>query len=188
MRAAAFLDRDGTINENVDWLTDRKDIILIPGAAEGIKLLNEKQILVVVITNQPVVARGMATEDDVHKMNARLATLLEEKGARIDAFYFCPHHPETNHPEANDPKYRRDCDCRKPKPGMFRDAARTHNIDLAQSFMVGDKTIDIAAGKAAGCSTILVQTGSAGNDGKEQVTPDHICKTIKEACELIIKK
>lgn len=183
---AWILDRDGVINEELSTskivhLLDASQFRLIPRAGEAIKLLNDAGFFVVVASNQPAVAKNLCTEEDVHSVNSRMEKELARYGARIDAIYICPHHPEQGHPEANDPKYRKDCECRKPKPGMFLQAARDLGIDLSLSTAVGDKTSDILAGKNAGCKTILVRTGYAGEDKKYPVQPDQTAQDLYEA-------
>jgi D-glycero-D-manno-heptose 1,7-bisphosphate phosphatase len=153
-REAVFLDRDGTVIEEVCYLADPAQVKLIPGAAEAIRRLNEAGVLVVLVTNQSGVARGYFPESRVRDVHARLAELLAECGAKIDASYYCPHHPTESVGH-----YRIACECRKPKPGLLLAAARELGIDLAQSWMIGDKPCDAEAGTAAGCRTILVRTG-----------------------------
>jgi histidinol-phosphate phosphatase family protein len=179
-----LVDRDGTINEEVDLLHHESKLVLIPRAAKGIKLLNSHGIKVAIVTNQPVVARGMATEEDVQRINRKLAEMLEREGAHIDAVYYCPHHPD--HPEAGDPRYRKDCYCRKPKTGMLEAASRQLDIPAERCFMIGDSTRDIAAGKGFGCRTILVRTGYGGRDGKYDAVPDYFCDDLYEAAKLVV--
>lgn len=186
-RIAAFLDRDGVINEEVDLLKKKEQLKLIQGAAEGIKMLNEKGVLAIIVTNQPVVARNLVTEEQLLQIHRALLRMLEEKGAVIDALYYCPHHPERNHPEANNPKYRRECTCRKPNTGMIEQAAKTFKIDTKNSYVVGDKTSDAKLGKNAGCTTMLVSTGYGGKDGKHAIKADYNCSNLREACRLIAK-
>jgi D-glycero-D-manno-heptose 1,7-bisphosphate phosphatase len=177
--------RDGTINEDVGLLRDENRLVLIPGAAKGIRLLNSHGIKVALVTNQSVVARGMATEEEVQRINRKLTELLEREGARIDAVYYCPHHPD-HHPEGN-PEYRKDCYCRKPKSGMLEAASTQFGIPSDRCFMIGDSTRDVAAGKAFGCKTILVRTGYGGKDGKHPATPDYVCDDLCEAAQLIVR-
>jgi D-glycero-D-manno-heptose 1,7-bisphosphate phosphatase len=158
LRWAVFLDRDGTLNEEVGLLTRPEEIKLIAGVPEALLRLREAGALLVVATNQPVVARGLITEQALAEVHGQLRRLLAREGAGVDAIYYCPHHPEQGHPEARDPRYRRDCECRKPKPGMLLDAARDLELDLGRCFMVGDHSRDIGAGKGAGCRTVLVGT------------------------------
>jgi histidinol-phosphate phosphatase family protein len=182
-----FLDRDGTINEDVGLVYRTKDIRLIPKAALGIKLLNSKGVKIAITTNQPVVARNLCTEEDVKRINGHLLSLLAREGARIDAVYYCPHHPETNHPEANDPKYRCKCECRKPGIGMLKAASERFHIMPSNCFIIGDSTRDIMAGKNFGCTTILLKTDSGGSDDKYDVKPDHICDDLYEAAKLVVR-
>lgn len=153
-RRAVFLDRDGTINVEKDYLYRIEDFQMIPNAPEAIRLLNDAGFLVVVVTNQSGIGRGYYDELMLEKLHCHMAQELAKAGARIDAWYFCPHHPEhgTGH-------YRRDCACRKPLPGMLVQAAEDLGIDLTTSFMVGDKLADIEAGLAAGSRSLLVRTG-----------------------------
>jgi D-glycero-D-manno-heptose 1,7-bisphosphate phosphatase len=153
-REAVFLDRDGTLIEEVNYLSAPEQVRLIPGAAEAVRRVNDAGALVVVVTNQAGVARGYFPESRVTEVHARLSGLLAECGARIDAYYHCPHHP-TEGVGA----YRVACDCRKPRPGLLLTAARELGIDLARSWMIGDKPCDARAGEAAGCRTLLVRTG-----------------------------
>ncbi len=154
LQEAVFLDRDGTLIEEVHYLCHPEEVRLLPGAAEAIRCFKALGMLVVVATNQSGVARGYFPEARVHAVHERLAELLRAAGAAIDATYFCPHH-ET---EGIGP-YRIRCDCRKPAPGMLYHAAAEWPIDLTRSWMIGDKISDAQAGAAAGCRTILVRTG-----------------------------
>lgn len=159
LHKAVFLDRDGTINEECDYLFRIEDCRFIPGVAEAVKRLNAAGFLVVVVTNQSGVARGFYGVNDIVKLHAWMAGQLAAAGARIDAWYYCPHHPEYGE--------IKDCDCRKPLPGMLLQAAAEHSIDLASSWIVGDKVADIEAGVAAGCQPLLVRTGyGAEHEGK----------------------
>lgn len=151
---AIFLDRDGTINIEKEYLHRPEDLEFITGAPEAIARLNKAGFLVIVVTNQSGVARGYFSIDDVNRLHQVLQQQLVDQGAHIDAFYLCPHHPH----KGVDP-YRIDCDCRKGKPGMLIRAAVEWDIDLSTSFMVGDKESDLLAGIAAGCHPCLVTTG-----------------------------
>lgn len=155
MTKPIFLDRDGVITADPPHYAHRIDqLSLIPGSAEAIHLLNKKGFTIIVITNQSGVAKGMYKEEDIHIFNNEMKKKLLEQGAYVDAIYYCPHHPKGIIPE-----YRKDCDCRKPKPGMLRKAVEEMNLSLDNSYLVGDKWSDIKAGKAVGCTTILVMTG-----------------------------
>lgn len=152
-KKAVFLDRDGTINIEKEYLFKPEEFEFTPGAAEAIRSLNQDGYLVVVVTNQSGVARGYYAEEDVARLHHHVDELLKARGARVDAWYYCPHHITGRAP------YNVACDCRKPLPGMLQQAAAEHAIDLSSSWMVGDKIADMEAGLSAGCKTILVLTG-----------------------------
>jgi histidinol-phosphate phosphatase family protein len=183
---AVFLDRDGVINQEVDLLCRGEQLVLIPGAAEAIRRLNDEGVLAIVVTNQPVVARNLCTEDDVRHLHDRLVAMLdEEASARIDAVFYCPHHPETHHPDGN-PAYRGPCECRKPKTGMLDQARMEFDLEYSRCFLVGDSTRDIQTGANAGCRTVLVRTGYAGRDGFYDAEPDMIAADLCEAVDMIL--
>lgn len=162
---AIFLDRDGTINKYVGFLHKPDEFELINGVAEAIKKINKSGYLCIVVTNQPVIARGEVTKEQLDEIHNKLETLLGFEGAYIDGLYYCPHHPHKGY-EGEVPELKIDCECRKPKPGMLLKAAEDFNIDLSQSFMIGDGSNDIEAGKAAGCKTVLLNgKGSSGTIG-----------------------
>ena len=163
-RRAVFLDRDGTINEESGFITSPEQIRLLPGAAEAIRRLNDSPYLAICVTNQPVIARGEATLADLEAIHARLDTLLGNEGAYLDDLFFCPHHPDGGF-AGEIAAYKIDCDCRKPKPGMLLLATASYNINPSRSYMIGDRTADIAAGRAAGCKTIGLATGAGLGDG-----------------------
>ena len=157
-RSAAFFDRDGTINVNYGHVYKPADLTFVEGTPEVIRKYNDAHIPVIVVTNQAGIAKGMYTEADMHRFNSYMNRCLREKyNAHIDAFYFCPHHPHSGY-EGEVKELKIDCNCRKPKPGMLLKAAEDLNIDLSQSYMVGDGENDIKAGKAAGCKTVLLNT------------------------------
>ena len=147
---AIFLDRDGTINKSNGFITKPEQFELIPGVAEAIKKINKSGYLAIVITNQPVIARGDCTFEELAEIHAKMETELGKEGAFIDGLYFCPHHTDKGFPGER-PDYKCDCNCRKPKAGLFETAARDFNIDLRQSVMIGDSDNDVGAGKNAGC-------------------------------------
>ncbi len=182
MTKAVFLDRDGVINREVDVLRSVKQLRILPKAAEAIRKINRIGFLAIVITNQPVVARGWLTEKEVDRIHAVLIKRLGAKGAKLDAIYYCPHHPN-----ANLKKYRMKCSCRKPNIGLIKKAAKNFGINLKKSFMVGDSTRDILAGKRAGMKTILVKTGYAGKDRKYDVKPDFTATDLNKAVGIIKK-
>lgn len=160
---AIFLDRDGTLNKYVGFLTDIDKFELLPGVTTAIRRINEAGYLAIVVTNQPVVARGEVSVANLQRIHNKLETLLGGEGAYVDAIYYCPHHPDKGF-EGERIEYKIDCQCRKPKPGMLFEAARDFNIDLSNSWMVGDGKNDILAGKAAGCKTALIGDGNYGQD------------------------
>lgn len=155
---AIFLDRDGTINKYVGFLRHQKEMVLLPDASEAIKQINKSEYLAVVVTNQPVIARGEVTWDELNEIHNKMETLLGQDGAYIDGLYFCPHHPHKGY-NGEILELKIDCDCRKPKPGMLLKAAEELNIDLNQSFMIGDSETDVQAGVAAGCKSIKIEEG-----------------------------
>jgi len=157
---AVFLDRDGVINVDSDLIKHPDELVLVPGAAAAIHALNQSDLIAVVVTNQSVVARNLTDEAGVDRIHARMERLLaDEAGAFVDAIYYCPHHPHGGFPEEN-PAYKIECSCRKPKPGMLLAAADRFNIDLISSYLVGDSPRDIEAGQAAGvAATLRVRTG-----------------------------
>ena len=154
---AIFLDRDGTINKYVGFLRKEEEFELIDGVAEAVKKINHSGYLAIVITNQPVIARGEVTFEGLQTIHNKMETLLGKEGAYLDGIYFCPHHPHKGY-EDEVSELKIDCDCRKPKPGMLLKAAEDFNIDLGQSYMIGDGENDIKAGMAAGCKTVLLNT------------------------------
>ena len=159
---AIFLDRDGTINKYVGFLRNIDDFELIEGVAEAIKLINQSGYLAIVVTNQPVIARGEVTWDELNEINKKMATLLGKEGAYVDGIYICPHHPDKGF-EGERPEYKIDCDCRKPKPGLLLQAAKDFNIDLSESYMIGDSHRDVEAGENARVKkSIKVEENEAG--------------------------
>ena len=163
LRPAIFLDRDGVINKEVSHLSDPAQMELIPGAAEAIRRLNEAGFLVIVVTNQPVIARGECTLDVLRLIHNKMETLLGRKHAWIDALYFCPHHPDEGF-AGEIPELKVDCACRKPKTGMFDQAVRDWNISLSGSFGVGDTRRDVLAARRMGIVAIGVKTGHGCRD------------------------
>lgn len=178
---AIFMDRDGTINRYVGFLRNINEFELLPGVADAIKRINESGYLAIVVTNQPVIARGEVTIPELTEIHNKMETQLGAEGAYLDAIYYCPHHPHKGY-EGEVPELKKDCDCRKPKPGMLLKAAEDFNIDLSQSWMIGDGESDIKAGKAAGCKTALIGNAEFGGLGQ-----DESVKSLKEfAMETIL--
>jgi len=188
MRRAVFLDRDGTLNVEKGYISAVDDIELYPGAAHAVRRLNDAGIPAILVTNQTGAARGYYTIEHVHALNRRVAELLmREAGARLDAVYYCPHYKDGTVPE-----FTKDCNCRKPAPGMILQAKRDlPDIDLANSFVIGDKAIDITFARNAGCRGILVRTGYgeqvlAGEYQILEVQPEKVCADIAEAVAYIL--
>ncbi len=187
---AVFLDRDGVINEEVGYLDSLDKLKIIPGAYEAVRLINAGGMKAVVISNQAGVARGLLTEAFVQKINHSLQKALLQRGALIDNFYYCPHHPS----EGVEP-YRRVCNCRKPAPGMLLQAAQDLDIDLTRSYFVGDRFIDMETANKVGVKGILVRTGYGGgllrDEGPDKATPENtpafIAADILEAVQWILK-
>jgi D,D-heptose 1,7-bisphosphate phosphatase len=183
-RPAVFLDRDGVLNVERGHITRAENLDLLPGVARAIRQINEAGYLAVVVTNQPGVAKGYFSEEELERIHARLETLLGQEHAWLDRIYYCPHHPEKGFDDER-PELKVACLCRKPEPGMIYRAVEELNIDLGRSFLVGDRTVDIAAGANAGLTTILVRTGAGGKDGKCRCVPDHVCDDLAAAVDLV---
>ena len=180
-----FLDRDGTINIHKGLITNPQEIELEKYVAEAIRKINSSEFITVVITNQPQVARGLCSLKDIENINKRLKTLLGENGVYVEDIYFCPHHPDKGYPEENK-DYKIKCKCRKPDIELIEKAKLKYNIDLENSWFIGDTTIDIQTGINANMNTILLNTGEAGRDGKYNVKPDYVCNNILDAVNIII--
>lgn len=174
---AIFLDRDGTINKYVGFLRNIDDFELLPGVAQAIRFINQSEYLAIVITNQPVIARGEVTFSQLDEIHNKMETLLGREGAYIDGLYYCPHHPDKGF-EGEVPELKIDCDCRKPKPGMLLKAAKDFNIDLSQSWMIGDGKNDILCGIHGGCKTAYI--GSEKIDMKPDVVADNLLNAVKK--------
>lgn len=184
---AIFLDRDGTVNRKNGLVYREEQFGLEDGVIEAIRRINRSGYLAILVTNQPVVARGLCSVEDVEDIHKKLETLLGREGVYLDDIRFCPHHPDKGYPE-EDPAYKIPCHCRKPDIGMIEACAERYNIDLANSWMVGDTTVDIQTGKNAGTRTALVLTGDAGRDGKYKVTPDLVCDDLGQAVQRILEE
>jgi D-glycero-D-manno-heptose 1,7-bisphosphate phosphatase len=180
---AVFLDRDGTINIEKQYLFRVEDLELLPGAAEGIALLCRAGYRIIVASNQSGIGRGYYTEDDVQHLHRHLDQILNQYGAWVDAYYYCPHHPEQAIGE-----FRTECDCRKPLPGMLLQAAADLEVELASSFMVGDKLVDVHAGRAAGCIPILVRTGYGAAEETKLTVQVPVFDDLLAAATAIIQK
>lgn len=184
---AIFLDRDGTINVLKGFLDNIDDFVLEDGVVEAIQKINTSGYLAIVVTNQPVIARGQCSIEDLEEIHKKMKTLLGEKGVFLDDVIYCPHHPDKGYPEEN-PIYKISCDCRKPNTGMIEQAAKKYHIDISQSWMVGDTTMDMELGRRAGTNTALVLTGEAGKDGKYSAESDIVGENLLEVVEIITGK
>lgn len=181
MNRAVFLDRDGTIIQENNYNYRKDQLRLILNAADAIKILNQKDFKTIIITNQAGVAKGYYSERDAILFNQLMIEELELKNAKIDAIYCCYHHPESKLI-----KYKIDCDCRKPKPGMLKKAEKELDIDIKRSYMIGDKKSDIDTGNSAGCTTILVLTGHGKDEIRKYcIECDYIAKDLYDAVKIL---
>ncbi len=190
MRRAVFLDRDGVLIKDTGLITDGKSASLMPGASKALSLLHQAGCLLIVVTNQSVLARGIMDEQRVLQVEHDVELRLHREGApSIDGFYYCGHHPN-----ATIDKWRVNCSCRKPSPGLLLAAARDLDVDLSRSYMVGDRPTDIGAGDSAGCRTVLVQTGRhldppiETSDPFTPPEPDMICEDLFQAAKKILQE
>jgi histidinol-phosphate phosphatase family protein len=183
-RPAVFLDRDGTINEEVAYLTRPEQIELIPGAAEAIRLLSGAGYRIAVVTNQPVIARGDCTVEQLTRIHDCLEMALSREGAFIDRIYYCPHHPDKGF-EGERPELKVDCDCRKPGDGMVQQAVRELNLDLSRSWLIGDRTGDIQTAHNCGVRSVLLRTGIGGRDQRYEAAPDYVFDNLLAAARFI---
>ena len=186
-KSAIFIDRDGTINEDVGYVSSPDDLIIYPWAAEAVRLINESQFKAIVITNQSGIARELYTEETLCAIHERMSGELARECARIDAIYYCPHHPEIG-----GERYRRACECRKPNSGLLRQAAREHDIVLARSYVIGDKASDINLATGAGSRGVLVLTGygreTLANRERWPCEPEIIADNLLEAVKLVLDR
>jgi D-glycero-D-manno-heptose 1,7-bisphosphate phosphatase len=186
MKRAVFIDRDGTISEEVGYINHASRFRLFPYSAAAIKHLNENGWLAIVITNQAGVARGYFSEDMIHTVHERMTKELESNGAKLDAIYYCSHHPSVG-----EPPYRFDCDCRKPKPGLISRAAKDFAIDLSESWMVGDRYSDVELARNAGVKSMFVMSGYGRGEWEHQreswvEQPDTLAENLLDAVRLIV--
>jgi len=182
---AVILDRDGTINVDAGHIARPEGFSLLAGAAEAVRRLNRSEYLTAVVTNQPVIARGEATEEGVRRIHNRMETLLGRAGAYVDAIYYCPHHPDAGFPGER-PDLKIHCDCRKPGTAMIDRAIGELGLSRRESWFVGDSTADVEAAHRSGLRSILVRTGAAGRDRKFPRRPDFECMDIAEAASLVL--
>ena len=188
MKPAIFIDRDGVLIDESEYpIVLPEQVRLLPGVAQAMRRLNDAAWPVIVITNQAIIARGMATEEQVAQVHRRMADLLqEESGARIDGLYLCPHHPNPEQIERV-AAYCLECDCRKPKPGLLLRAAQDMEIDLQESYFIGDSQSDVVAGHRAGVNTILLtESGKCGADQAASVGPDYRAATLSDAVQIVL--
>lgn len=183
-----FLDRDGTLNVFGDFVRKADMLKMSDEAAPSLKRINESEYLAICVTNQPVIARGECSFEEMDKILSKMEDELGNGGAYLNDTFFCPHHPDKGF-EGEVPELKIDCDCRKPKPGMFYKARDKYNIDLSQSWMIGDTKQDVQAGINAGCKTILLTCGDPEYDRRyKEAVPDHICSSLTEAIDIILGK
>jgi D,D-heptose 1,7-bisphosphate phosphatase len=182
---AVFLDRDGTLNVERGWLTAPEQVELLPGAADAVRAINESGRLAVIITNQPVIARGDCTEAELKTIHDKLEWLLGEQHAYVDAIYYCPHHPHAGF-DGERPELKFACTCRKPAVGLLEQAARELNIDLGKSWMIGDRATDVQAAKTLGIAAAQVRTGPFAHDRMHACQPDGIFDDILAAVRFIL--
>ncbi len=186
MERVIFLDRDGTLNEEVNYLHRREDLRLLEGAAQAIRSFREAGYRIVVVTNQAGVARGYYQEKDVHELHAYMNEILGQDGAQVDHFFYCPHHPVHGIG-----KYKKACHCRKPETGMFEKAEQFYEIDKEHSWMIGDKLIDVEAGRNFGVHTVLVGTGYGAGEREAAANKglyDFYAETLLDAAGRILNK
>lgn len=178
-KTGVFLDRDNTIIKDKVYLRDPDEIEILPRVYDAIRALNEKEIPAIIITNQSGIARGILDEKVLAEIHQRLLSMLANQGAKIDAIYFCPHHPEGALDE-----YRKECSCRKPQPGMLHNAARDFGLDLHSCYMIGDKSIDVETIHKVGGKGILLKSSSGG---QTDLKPEHIAHDLFEAVQWILE-
>lgn len=184
---AVFLDRDGTINVLKGFLNKTEEFEMFPRVEEAIKKINMSAYLAIVITNQPVIARGECTFSELENIHKKMQTKLGDAGAYVDDIFYCPHHPQKGF-YGEVPELKVKCKCRKPEIGLLECAADKYNIDLSRSWLIGDTTTDIQTGINAGMKTILVKTGEAGLDGKYKISSDYEADTLLDAVDVILQK
>lgn len=186
---AVFLDRDGTLNKDAGYLSNPREFQLLPGVVEGLKILQQRGFQLVVVTNQSGIARGYFTEQQLADIHREMVRQLAENGIELAGIFYCPHHPQLTHQlQGIQQAYVGSCGCRKPLPGLLLEAAEKLNLELASSFMVGDKVTDIMAGKAAGCSSILISPSFFYGDTEivAATTADFVSANFLEAARWIV--
>jgi D-glycero-D-manno-heptose 1,7-bisphosphate phosphatase len=186
-KPAVFIDRDGTINEEMGYVNHLSRMLLLPRSGKAIRLLNKHNIPTIVVTNQSGVARGYFDEALISKVHGKLSRLLRKEGAHVDKIYYCPHHPTVGKPP-----YRKHCSCRKPQTGMLKKAAKDFAIDLGRSYIVGDRMKDIYFGHAAGLKAVLVLTGYGRGEFEHQKDswegePQYVARDLYDAVSWILR-
>ncbi|RME54273.1 D-glycero-beta-D-manno-heptose 1,7-bisphosphate 7-phosphatase [Candidatus Woesearchaeota archaeon] len=176
MAKAIFLDRDGVINKEVQFVARPEEFHLLPNTIEALKLLNKTDYKLIIITNQSGMGYGYYTEENYNAVTDKMLKLFAEEGIRIDDIFYCPH------------RYEEECNCRKPNTGMLKKAKAKYDIDFSQSWLIGDKTSDIKAGENIGAKTILVLTGAGGKDSRYDIKPDYVAADLLEAAYFILEK
>ena len=187
-RPAVFIDRDGTVNEQMGYINHLSRFVLLPGVPEAVSLLNKNNFLAIIISNQSGVARGYFPIELVNEVHAYMKTALKKKAAYIDGIFFCPHHPQGTVPE-----YAQECDCRKPKAGLIHQALDSFDIDMSNSYVVGDRHLDIELAQCAGLRGVIVKTGYGLGDithilPQSQLRPDCIAQDLLDAVKWIVEK
>ncbi|MFN0108414.1 MAG: D-glycero-beta-D-manno-heptose 1,7-bisphosphate 7-phosphatase [Blastocatellia bacterium] len=186
LRRAIFLDRDGTLNEEVGYVRNLDEFRLFDFAGEAVRLVNEAGWLVIVVTNQSGVARGKFSEEFLNQVHAQMLAKLENNGAQVDGIYFCPHHPEIG-----ETPYRQVCDCRKPQPGLLLRAAKDFDLDLSLCAVIGDRLRDVGMAKPVGSRSVLVLTGYGQEElyeANSPEAPDHVATNLLEAVRWVINE
>jgi D,D-heptose 1,7-bisphosphate phosphatase len=187
LRSAVFIDRDGTLNEDNGYIVNPEQLHIFDGVGQAMAKLNQSNYISILITNQPVVARGNCSIPQLRKIHAKLETELAISGSFLDAIYFCPHHPDAGF-IGEIREFKVSCECRKPSPGLLRRAEQDHNLNMWTSWMIGDSTADFGAAQAVGVSSILVETGSGGLDGSYPYMPDFSVRNFSQAVDFVINK
>ena len=186
-RPAVFLDRDGTINEEVPYLSRPEQLKILPGTAEAIRLLHSAGFRIPVITNQPVVARGGCTIEGLHRIHNHLEKELSREGAFLDGIFYCPHHPHKGF-DGERADLKTECECRKPRTGMVLRATEALNLDLAGSWLIGDRTSDVETARNCGIHSVLLRTGIGGSDQRYPAPPDYVFDSLLEAARFIARQ
>jgi D,D-heptose 1,7-bisphosphate phosphatase len=184
-RRAVFLDRDGVINREADCISEMERFELLEGSSEAVRKINSSNYMAVVITNQPAIAKGFCTEDQLRQVHNKMETVLGREGAYIDYLYYCPHHPEKGF-EGERSEYKINCECRKPRTGLIEKARQDFNIDLQESFLIGDRTVDVMAAVNAGMRSILVRSGYGGKDNSFPCQPDFVFDNLGDSVDFIL--